>query len=169
MNNPFTVSELKHTDDFPLAKLAQGNEMLPDRELKKPIESFLSKIEDLTEGLIANKEEGCRREAEVAKELQEKYPESEGYTIISEVYLRDNNGNIVRDPETGTARRIDFVVIKDGKVVDSIEVTSNTADKTSQTAKEARIRENGGNYIKAPDGSLIQMPQDLTTHIVRKQ
>ncbi len=32
-------------------------------------------------------------------------------------YLRDKDGNIVRDPVTGEGRRIDFVVIKDGKVV----------------------------------------------------
>ena len=54
--------------------------------------------------------------------------------------MRDSEGKIVRDPETGEARRIDFVVVKDGQVVDSIEVTSETADKTGQTAKEERIR-----------------------------
>ncbi|MDR0363513.1 MAG: hypothetical protein LBH92_00595, partial [Bacteroidales bacterium] len=93
--------------------------------------------------LIRNKEDGNRREAEVDDELKNKYPESEGYTIEKEVYLRDKDGNIVRDPVTGEARRIDFVVIKDGKVVDSIEVTSKTAPKDEQTAKENRIRENG--------------------------
>ena len=115
-----------------------------------------------------NKLDGLARETEVEIELEEKYPEEEGYTIESEVYLRDKDGNIVKDPETGEARRIDFVVIKDGKVVDSIEVTSQTADKTEQTAKENRIRENGGNYIKDKDGNLIEIPADVQTRIERR-
>lgn len=92
---------------------------------------------------IQNKIDGLQREAEVRNELEEKYPAEEGYEIISEAYLRDADGNIVKDPETGKARRIDFVVVKDGKVVASIEVTSKTADKSDQLAKESRIRDNG--------------------------
>ena len=84
------------------------------------------------------------------------------------MYLRDENGEIVKDPVTGEARRIDFVVVKDGKVVDSVEVTSKTADKTEQTAKEDRIRENGGNYIKTTDGDLVRIPDDLKTRIERR-
>jgi hypothetical protein len=102
-------------------------------------------------------------------ELEKKYPESEGYEIISEAYLRDSEGKIVRDPETGEARRIDFVIVKDGQVVDSIEVTSETADKTGQTAKEERIREAGGNYIRTYDGSLAKYPNDLHTTIERRK
>lgn len=117
---------------------------------------------------IKNKQDGLRREKEVEDELREKYPEKEGYKVESEMYLRDKNGNIVRDPETGEARRIDFVVTKDGKVVDSVEVTSKTADKTGQTAKEQRIRENGGNYIKDSEGNLIEIPKDVNTRIERK-
>ena len=103
------------------------------------------------------------------EELEKKYPESEGYEIISEAYLRDSEGKIVRDPETGEARRIDFVVVKDGQVVDSIEVTSETADKTGQTAKEERIREAGGNYVRTSDGSLAEFPNDLHTTIERRK
>ena len=117
---------------------------------------------------IKNKQDGLRREKEVEDELREKYPEKEGYKVESEMYLRDKNGNIVRDPETGEARRIDFVVTKDGKVVDSVEVTSKTADKTGQTAKEQRIRENGGNYIKDSEGNLIEIPKDVNTRIERR-
>lgn len=115
-----------------------------------------------------NKLDGLARETEVEIELEEKYPEEEGYSIEAEVYLRDKDGNIVKDPLTGEARRIDFVVVKDGKVVDSIEVTSKTADKTEQTAKENRIRENGGNYIKDKDGNLIEIPADVQTRIERR-
>lgn len=120
-------------------------------------------------GLIKNKEDGLAREKEVQEELENKYPPEQGYQIVSEAYLRDENGNIVKDPETGTARRIDFVVVKDGKVVDSIEVTSTTADKTEQTAKENRIRQNGGNYIRDNDGNLVKIPDDVTTRIERRE
>ncbi|MEI0551095.1 hypothetical protein R4K89_12400 [Brachyspira intermedia] len=51
--------------------------------------------------IIENKAEGRRREIEVENELREKYPESEGYKIESEVYLRDKDGNIVKDDKTG--------------------------------------------------------------------
>lgn len=119
---------------------------------------------------IQNKKEGCRREEEVEKELEDRYPESEGYKVIREVYLRDKDGKRVVDPETGEMRRIDFVVVKDGKVVDSIEVTSKTAPKEEQSAKEERIRENGGNYIKDPDtGELIQIPDSVHTRIERRE
>lgn len=117
---------------------------------------------------MQNKLDGLARETEVEIELEEKYPEEEGYKIAPEVYLRDKDGNIVKDPVTIETRRIDFVVIKDGKVVDSIEVTSQTADKTEQTAKENRIRENGGNYIKDKNGNLIEIPADVQTKIERR-
>lgn len=117
---------------------------------------------------IQNKQDGLRREKEVGEELKEKYPEDEGYKVESETYLRDKDGNIVKDPETGEARRIDFVVTKDRKAVDSIEVTSKSADKTEQTAKEQRIRENGGNYIRDSEGNLIEIPKDVNTRIERR-
>lgn len=117
---------------------------------------------------IQNKIDGLRREDEVEEELKKKYPESEGYEVISEAYLRDKDGNIVKDPVSGEARRIDFVVVKDGKVVDSVEVTSKTADKTEQTAKENRIRENGGNYIRDSNGNLVEIPNHVHTRIERR-
>ena len=83
--------------------------------------------------------------------------------------MRNIEGNIVRDPISGEARRIDFVVVKDGAVVDSIEVTSETADKTWQTAKEERIREAGGIYVKTSDGNLAKYPDDLYTTIERRK
>lgn len=60
------------------------------------------------------------------------------------------------------------MVVKDGKVVESIEVTSKTADKTEQTAKEERIRDNGGNYVKDKDGNLVEIPADVHTQIERR-
>lgn len=117
---------------------------------------------------IKNKIDGLAREAEVANELEKQYPEEEGFQVISETYLRDKNGNIVKDPETGEARRVDFMVVKDGKVIDSIEVTSKTADKTEQSAKEERIRKSGGNYIRDNEGNLVEIPSTVHTRIERK-
>lgn len=118
---------------------------------------------------IQNKKEGCEREEKVYDDLKKEYPESEGYTIKPEVYLKDQNGKIVKDPVTGEARRIDFVVVKDDKVVDSVEVTSKTVDKTEQSAKEDRIRNSGGNFVKIDDkGTLAEMPTSVKTRIERR-
>lgn len=126
------------------------------------------KMEETECDLCKNKEDGMRREKQVESELEEKYPPKEGYLVEAEVYLRDENGKIVKDPETGEARRIDFVVVKDGKVIDSIEVTSKTADKTAQSGKENRIRNAGGNYIKDGNGNLIEIPKNVQTRIERR-
>ncbi len=131
-------------------------------------ENYDSPIVKEVKEAIKNKLDGLEREKEVEKELEEKYPPEEGYQIVSEVYLRDKDGNIVKDPVTGEARRVDFVIVKDGKVVDSIEVTSKTADKTEQTAKEERIRDAGGNYIRDNDGNLVEIPPTVHTHIERR-
>jgi hypothetical protein len=82
--------------------------------------------------------------------------------------LRDKDGNIVKDPVTGEARRIDFTITKDKEVVKSIEVTSETAPKEAQIAKEDRIRNEGGNFIKNRDtGQLVEMPEEIKTEIRR--
>lgn len=160
-------TEIKETTSK-LAELSKGYETLPNRELNKSLD-ILKNLDNLLEGILPNKEEGLRREAEVEEELEKKYPESEGYEIVSEAYLRDSDGKIVQDLETGAARRIDFVVVKDNQVVDSIEVTSETADKTGQIAKEERIREAGGDYIRTSDGSLAKYPDNLHTTIERRK
>ena len=51
-------------------------------------------------------------------------------------------------PRLGEARRIDEVVIKDGKAKRAIEVTSEAADKTAQ---ENRVRGEGGSWIIPAD------------------
>ena len=118
--------------------------------------------------LINNKDAGKKREEEVLNELRQKYPEDKGYKIEREVPLRGKDGEIAKDPVTGEGRRIDFVVIKDGKVIDSIEVTSKTANKEEQMSKDHRIREKGGNYIKDSNGNLIEMPENVQTRIERR-
>lgn len=149
--------------------MENSNDNLNPDFYKENLDKYKENLENhYDENLIKNKEDGLRRENDVQKELREQYPEQDGYKIESEAYLRDKDGNIVKDEQTGEARRIDFVVTKDGKVVDSIEVTSQTADKTEQLAKENRIRENGGNYIKDSNGNLIEIPKDVQTRIERR-
>ena len=95
-------TEIKETTST-LAELSKGYETLSNRELNKSLDSFSRSLVNFQEGILPNKEEGLRREAEVEEELEKKYPESDGYEIVSEAYLRDSEGKIVRDPETGEA------------------------------------------------------------------
>lgn len=117
---------------------------------------------------IENKENGDRRQEEVYNELVKQYPETKGYKILSECTLRDRNGDTVKD-ENGSKRRVDFAVVKDGKVVDMVEVTSKNATKTDQMKKEYDIRAKGGNYIKNPEtGDLYRIPDNVNTRIERR-
>ena len=96
---------------------------------------------------IKNKKDGLARE-ERAKEIYERRYGKDN--VISEKTLRDANGKSVKDPITGEKRRLDFIVKgKDGKWR-AKEVTSKTADKRDQLAKESRIRQEGGTYIRNP-------------------
>ncbi|MCY4304176.1 MAG: hypothetical protein OXC62_05260 [Aestuariivita sp.] len=133
------------------------NNELNEEKLEKP-----SQVEK-------NREDGERREAEATKDLERMFPKEEGYAIQKEVYLCNEKGEIVKDPKTGEGRRVDIVVIKDGKVVKSVEVTSEIADKTKQVEKEERIRENGGNYVKdRQTGKIIPFSPGVKTEILRK-
>lgn len=125
-------------------------------------------IAERIEQLGRNRENGASREELAHQQLQREFPEAEGYKIEREQYLRDENGSIVKDPETAEARRIDFVVTIDGQVVKSVEVTSETAPKQAQLAKEVRIRDEGGNFVKERDtGQLSKMPSDAQTETWR--
>ena len=96
--------------------------------------------------IIPNKAAGLKREGIGKEWIQKKHPNA---TIYSERYIRDVNGKSVKDSNS-SRRRLDFVAVEDGKVVGIYEVTSPTANKTSQVLKEAEIRANGGDYIKEP-------------------
>ena len=114
----------------------------------------------------ANRESGEAREDSVRSELVFENP---GSNIQNECCLRDDDGKVVKDSQTGEARRIDFAVIKDGVVEKLVEVTSETADKTAQMAKEARIREAGGNYIKDREtGEFVHIQDNVKTEIRRR-
>jgi len=118
--------------------------------------------------VVKNKEAGLRREHFVGLELLDLFPEQEGYEITREAHFRDSSGERVHDPDTGTGRRIDFVVVdRNGVIIELIEVTSKNSDKTSQLAKEERIRSTGGNYIRCYDGRLMKIPDGVRTKIRR--
>ena len=116
-----------------------------------------------------NRCDGAKREEKVRIELEIKYPEEDGYHIEDQCSLRDETGKIAFDPVTGESRRSDIVVIKDGQVVRSVEVTSETAYKTAQLAKEYRIREAGGNFVlDRRTGELVPLAPGVKTEIVRR-
>lgn len=144
--------------------------MLQDEAFRAEILSGLSQIEanELSQ-IEANRISGAAREEVVGSELAHEYPAEDGNHIERECYLRDSEGHVVKDPETGEARRIDRLVLKDGEVVKSVEVTSETADKTAQMTKEERIREAGGNYIEdRRTGELVPFRSGVKTEIERR-
>jgi hypothetical protein len=93
---------------------------------------------------ITNAVEGARREDVFNAQVRAKYPNA---TVQCQCYLRNEQGQSVKDPVTGERRRVDTVVIDNGQA-QTYEVTSPTADKTLQAAKEQRILDAGGNYIR---------------------
>lgn len=134
---------------------------LKDTEITNPLEGDIS----IESRIIRNKVEGCRREQEVYAQLGEQYPESEGFKILSERYLLDKNGSMQRDPlSPHTCRRVDIVVAdSENNPIRSIEVTSVSASKEEQTAKESRIRDAGGTFVRDPDtGQLIDLSKTPT-------
>lgn len=165
------ISEIKKTTDVGIKTIKPENG-LTKKDADKIVSNKLDKPsvannEIKSNGeMIKNKEDGLRRENEVYSDLKTKYPNMD---ITSEAYLRDKNGSIKKDPITGEARRVDFVVSDGKKVINSIEVTSLTADKTDQIAKENRIRNAGGNYIRDCNGNVLRYPNDLKTTIERRQ
>lgn len=115
-----------------------------------------------------NAEAGAEREAAREAELKAKYPND---SVQREQYLRDADGTRVKDPVTGEMRRVDFVVVnEDGTRVRRLEeVTSDTADKSAQRAKERRIRTAGGNYIRdRRTRQLVRVRSNQKIHCVRK-
>ena len=75
----------------------------------------------------------------------------------------------MKDPETGEGRRVDVAVVdKDNNVDRLIEVTSPSASKEEQMAKEQRVRDSGGTYIRDPDTSQLYDISSTKTEIVRR-
>ncbi|MCF5737410.1 type IV secretion protein Rhs, partial [Pseudomonas syringae] len=95
---------------------------------------------------IPNKVAGTAREVRVGKKLDSQFGKE---NVLRERYLRGADGKIVKGPD-GTARRVDFVVKRKDGSWSPVEVTSKTADKTSQITKESEIRQMGGTFVRDP-------------------
>lgn len=179
------LEKIEHLESENFRKIKPEGKMTA-QEARNFIDNLFDKMKkDFNEGISAkdnpemkvpsarqNKLDGCRRETEVAKELGLRYPEKEGYKVLREKELCDRGGKPVMDLQTGEKRRIDFVVVKDGKVVDMVEVTSKTAPKRDQLAKEYRIRDNGGNYVREYDDNgmrrIYRIPNNVETRVERR-
>ena len=93
---------------------------------------------------IKNAIDGARREDVFVDRLKAQHPNAK---VQCQCYLRDAQGKSVKDPRTGERRRVDAAVIENGQA-QTFEVTSPTANKFDQLAKENRILQSGGNYIR---------------------
>ena len=93
---------------------------------------------------IKNAVEGDRRHQVFNERIKMEYPNA---TVQCECYLRNAEGESVKDPDTGERRRVDTAVIENGEA-QTYEVTSLGANKIDQMAKEGRIRLEGGTYIR---------------------
>ena len=128
-----------------------------------PIETRQSEVQ-----IAQNREDGMRREAQVFDSLNIAYPESDGYRILEERYLLNENGEFASDPETGERRRLDFVVADgNGEACRVLEVTSPVAPKELQSAKESRIRDSGGTFVRDPETQRLVDVAKIQTEIIR--
>jgi hypothetical protein len=125
----------------------------------------VDKVVDAGKVMKQNQKAGAAREVLEKADLEKKYPDA---SVQGQRYLRDADGKIVKDPLTGEGRKVDFGVIKDGKAVDMVETTSQTANKVGQTRKEERIREAGGTFIKDKETKKLVDVKDVPTRISRK-
>ena len=88
---------------------------------------------------LKNKTDGLAREKKVQGKLEGMFGKDK---VLRERTLKDLNGKKVVGPD-GTGRRVDFVVLDDaGNAKYVVEVTSETANKTAQEAKELFIYRN---------------------------
>ena len=131
-------------------------------------ETAIKEVDEIAQ-VVKNKLDGIAREESVLDDLVSKYGKE---NVLREQYLRNKAGEIIKDIQTGTARRIDFVIKEGDSIIRSCEVTSQTADKTAQLLKETRILEQaekiGGAFIKDSNtGELLKFASGLVTEIVR--
>ena len=106
---------------------------------------------------LPNKKAGMERERRARDVFERRYGKD---NVLSERYLRDANGKSVKDPLTGERRRIDFIIKNQDGKWKAVEITSrpNVAKKNLQLAKEERIREQGGIFVKnKKTGELIHL------------
>lgn len=123
-------------------------------------------VNQAAHSITALKAAGTAREGVTEAKLVAEYGQK---AVQREQYLRNAQRKIAKDPLTGEGRRIDHVVIQDGKAVKSIETTSETASKVAQQAKEDRIRDAGGTFVRDREtGKLVDFA-DTPTELHRKK
>lgn len=117
--------------------------------------------------MAANRQQGKFREQKTEQELRNEHPSA---SVQREQYLRDADGKIAKDPRTGEARRLDHVVVDDGKVIRKVETTGMDVPKLEQLQKEGRIIESGGRYIRDREtGKLLPVDEvEIGREIVRR-
>ena len=122
---------------------------------------------------LQNKIDGELRQAAAVKKIQKDAPA--GAKLQEECPLRScKSGKIMKDTKkTGPkndrryrTRRLDVVVINKGAVVRAVEVTSKTASKDDQLAKEDRIRARGGTCIKDRETKEL-IPVPMASELMR--
>lgn len=104
-------------------------------------------IDPLGLDMIPNKVAGNAREELAEIFIRRKPPKA---TILKERYIRDATGKSVFDSVSMSRRRLDIVVVENGRVTAIYKVTNPTANKTRQMEKERRIRilAEGGGHIR---------------------
>ncbi len=116
--------------------------------------------------LEQNSEDGSDRERRVQEKLERFFANA---SVQRERLLRTADGKKAIDPITGEGRRIDHVVIENGKVRYMVETTSKTASKGSQQFKEDRIRANGGVYIRDKSTRKLIDVSAVITRLFRRR
>ena len=111
--------------------------------------------------------EGKAREKLVQAELEQEHGVG---NVLKQRMIVDKHGKKIKDPFTGKGRILDHVVVKDGKVVKSVETTSLTANKRKQLAKERRIRNKEKPYVKKPDTKeVIEVENNEISELYRRK
>ena len=107
---------------------------------------------------------GRGREKAFFKQLKRENP---GALVLHQRTLRNSAGKKVLDPITGKGRRIDFAVVKDGRVIRLYEVTSLLANKNQQILRQTRIVNAGGSFIRLPGSYQLLNIRGVPSEIVR--
>lgn len=96
--------------------------------------------------VIENAKDGARRNKVGVEQLKTENPDKR---VQIETYLRTEDGKRAIDPQTGEMRRVDAAVIdSSARTAETYEITGPGVSKTTQVAKEGRILDNGGVYIR---------------------
>ncbi|MFC3813328.1 RHS repeat domain-containing protein [Lacihabitans lacunae] len=126
----------------------------------------VKKIINAVTNIKANQAAGAAREVAEHADLVKNNP---GSSVQNQQYLRTPDGKIAKDPITGEGRRIDHVVIENGKAKDVVETTSKTANKIKQFDKEERIRDNGGTFVRDRITRELVNIKEISTRTSRRE